>query len=952
MTMCPTCQLWAVKEGDNYCSLCGHKFSSLDLEIRPNRFLLYELAPPADLTIHNSSAQNDVLIQSIQSTVPWVSVDLHQAPLPLRLGPREKRSLKVEVDPLEVDEDYARAKVFVTSTAGPESVDLEVVPPPEVQISTGEYEIYLDKRDLEQPAARIEVTRGVVTVTSVTAEPSEWVTARPIGDVRLPLTLDARSDNVLDLRLVIDEEYLLTAGAPCPAEYRGMLRLRCVDFEREEPFVVRCWKPPEIWIWEESNPSVTAFVGKKGEVTLTVQNKIPADPSGGKGNAVLEIRSIAICNSDGTPNQWLRPADHLEPPFRIEGGGVRQLRFTFDAVATGDGSPTAAPPGRHFVVFKLETNASEKAREIRFEINVTRLPVFNGVLALDFGTSNTCCATLHRREDRFTLVPVDSPQHNPHPTTTPTIIQYCDLLPSGKKILEIGALVEARYSDPRVVGSTVRSPKRYLGRATEEGTFEIRFFYNVEKQAVYRAREVVADYLTRVRLVAEERRRAQFKRIIITYPARFRMNQLRDLEAAVFEAFGRDCEISALQEPVAAALNFIVSEEALASAGYTLGVFDFGGGTTDLSLLRVDNIRIDSFTEIRARLISSAGKWFGGEDITRFVMDFGLKRCQALARQLRGQVEIFTDSRQTPDWNRSWLARLNQSRLLRWAETTKLLLVEHGDDHEVHLPALPDIFPAIKLSAFATSGSVEEMVFPHSEIVPRQAEVYAYLESEIVTLARSLAGLMSRSESKTLDYILLSGKSSAIRLVGEVLGREFPNSTIRMASEPKECVVAGACILEKFQQASDKILNIEGIAATTSRIGIEDVGPGGAKMFREFVAAGVPIPEDGLMISRPILFHRRREIRLLENAGDDDALWIMGKENPNIDELGLYGLEQIPDWLPQSRPVPATLELHVDRNLECALTARIESRDEVLRFVLKAADSKGDGDGQRSASVA
>jgi hypothetical protein len=403
---------------------------------------------------------------------------------------------------------------------------------------------------------------------------------------------------------------------------------------------------------------------------------------------------------------------------------------------------------------------------------------------------------------------------------------------------------------------------------------------------------------------------------------------------------------------VAAALDFIVSEEALATDGYTLGVFDFGGGTTDLSLLRVDNIRIDNFTEIRARLISSTGKWFGGEDLTRFVLNFGLKRCQALATQLRPQIEIFTDARQTPDWNRSWLSRLNQSRLLRWAEATKLLLVEHGDDHELYVPALPDIFPTIKLSAFAPSGSVEEMVFPHSEIVPRQAEVYAYLESELVALARSLAGLTSRSESNTLDYILLSGKSSAIRLVGEILSREFPDSTIRRASEPKECVVAGACILEKFQQASDKILNIEGTAATTSRLGIEDVGPGGTKMFREFVAAGVPIPEKGLVISRPILLHRRREIRLLENAGDEDALWIMGKENPNIDELGLYVLEQIPDWLPLSRPAPATLELHVDRNMQCALTARIEARDEVLRFVLKVADSEGGGDGQRSASVA
>lgn len=562
---------------------------------------------------------------------------------------------------------------------------------------------------------------------------------------------------------------------------------------------------------------------------------------------------------------------------------------------------------------------------------VTSIPVFNGVLALDFGTSNTCCAILGRRQDQFVLVPIDSPAHNRQPTTTPTLIQYCDVTPEGKRVFRIGAYVESISNDPRVAGTTVRSPKRNLGRFAEADRFDVRFFYNSEKQASLFAREVVADYLDQVRLAAEDHGKAVFKRIVITHPARFRIQQMRDLEAAVREAFGPDCEISMLQEPVAAALDFIVSQEALAVGPYTLGVFDFGGGTTDLSLMSVENIRDNAFTEIRARLISSTGKWFGGEDLTRFVIAAGLDRCQAVARQLRNQAEIFTEPRQAPDPSRRWLARQNASALQRWAEQTKLLLVKHGDNHEAYMEAQPGIFPSLKLNVFTPSG-VEEMSFPHQEIVPKQVDLYTYLEKELMKLVHMLGSLVESTPKKHLDYVLLSGKSGAIPLVAEVLGREFPASIIKIASEPKECVVSGACILEKLQDSADMYLNIDGTAATVSRMGFENVGAGGTKIFEQLVGAGIPIPERGLVSTRPILLSRRKEIRLLENDGDDDALWIMGKENVNISELGVFAVECPPDWLPQ-RPVPATLQLAVSQNLEFSVTCTVEGHDGLLKFV-------------------
>jgi Hsp70 protein len=933
--MCPNCGLWEIRDGDNYCSWCPHKFISLDLTLEPRRFVQTELPPPAVLTVAaNRSAQNEIVIHSISANEAWVTVDLGDVHLPLTLPPGQRRMISIEVDPLDLDEDYASASIIVESNAGRESVDLEVVPAPEVRITTGEYEIFLDNRELEQTYARVEVTNGVIEVCGVAAEPAEWVSVRLVDPAEVPVALDARGRNSMEVKLVVDEGYLLKLADSYPAVYEGKLILQCADLRREEAFRVRCWKPPDLWVWEESDPRVDAYAGKPGELTVSVQNKRPGDPSSGQGNAMLEIRGIEARNADGSLSEWLRLAEPWTGSVRIEGGGLHQFRLIFDTVIdnTADG---VLGPGRHRVNILLDTNMYEGVYSVRFEIDVRKMPVYEGVLALDFGTSNTCCAILGRREDQFVLLPIDA--NGEHPTTTPTVIQYCDIAPNGVKQLEIGAIVDARSFEPRVANASVRSPKRKLGYRGEDDKFEVCFYFNSERRERYLAREVVADYLGKVRAVAEEHGRALFKRITVTHPARFRLAQLRDLEEAVRQAFGADCEITTLQEPIAAALDFIVSAQALQADSYVLGVFDFGGGTTDLSVLEVSNIRQNAFIEIRARLVSSTGQWFGGEDLTKFVFNYGLARCRAVARQRRPEAEIVVDARPNLDPSRRLQARANNDLLLRWAELSKLLLVNHGDDHILDLPHVPGLFPCLKLNVFAPAR-VEEMDFPHEDIVPRQVDLYAALEVKVTELGQVLRSLaMQNTGRERLDYILLSGKSSAIPRVREVLAREFSNSEVRLAAEPKECVVSGACILEKFQDAADMFLNIEGTAATTSRVGIESVAPGGSKVFQAWIEAGVPIPGGGLVAQHPMLLNARKEIRLLENDGTENALWIMGKENPNISELGTFVIESPPSWLPARGAMPGIVVMRVSQNLEYTLSGQVDSHEEVLRFVSRLA---------------
>src|ERR1035438_390022 len=227
MITCPNCRVWLVKDGDNYCSLCGHKFFSLDVSIVPSRFQHEDLPPPAALVIENRSTQNEVTIERIVSRQPWVSIDLGALAFPLVLKPLQKRIVEVTVETLDADEEYAAATIEVESTAGSEKVSIEVLPAPDLEIDTGEYEIYLDELNLEATFATITVNSGMVTVKRILAEPEEWGKVELVANLTFPIQLDARGRNRLETRLIMDERRLRQLSQSFPALHEGVLRVIC-----------------------------------------------------------------------------------------------------------------------------------------------------------------------------------------------------------------------------------------------------------------------------------------------------------------------------------------------------------------------------------------------------------------------------------------------------------------------------------------------------------------------------------------------------------------------------------------------------------------------------------------------------------------------------------------------------------------------------------------------------
>ena len=919
--MCPRCKVWEILDGDNFCSWCGEKFTTFDVEIHPHLFLQNEYPPPAELSIRNRSLDRAIAVERIEPSVSWIRTSDGTA-FPLHVGPGSTATVELDIDPLSLTDDYHRAEILVhTTDSGSERADVEVVPAPDMAIRAGEYQIFLDNRAGEDTSARIEVRRGVVVVRSIVTDPAEWITVKPAEGTAFPVTLDARDPdrNSLDLTLFIDEAALIVKTKRYPQSYAASLRIDCEGFEKVEPLTIQCWRPPQCWIWERQEPAKKAFLGKPGEVSLHIENVIPGDPAGGAGNAPLEIRKIEILNENGSPNTWLNLVEDATPPIRIDGGGRREIRFHFVTQGiTEVENALGLGLGLYRAVVVLQTNLPDPEQRIRLLVSVEEIANYQGILAIDFGTSNTCCAMLSFDEDQFHLIPIDSVRHNATPTTTPTVLQYQRLLDSGERELEIGALAESQASDPQALGSTVRSPKRSLGLEGEKHKIEVRYRYGEGTNVRYSAREVVTDYLRRVRLAAEKHGQASFGHIVITHPARFKMAQLADLKAAVLDAFGSECRISTLQEPVAAALNFIVREEQQKVDSYTLGVFDFGGGTTDISLLAVKHVRDDGLTDIQPVLVSSTGEWFGGEDLTKFILERGYDRCRQMAAEKANdpQASLPVEHNSLSDPHLRWLARVNRDTLFRWAEATKLLLINLGDDHLAEMDRLTG-FPILKLHILS-NGAVREMVFDHAEVVPHYADFDKHLRSKLESLAETMKSLVGNSSFSTLDYVLLSGLSSRIPAVGEILQNAFPGAKIIPASKPKECVVAGACIPTLMQGALHTSLTIEVLSFTISRVGLlsKDHLP---YVFAKLIDAGKPIPKEGLLATTPILFGGQG-ITLLENDSEVDNRY---QGNTSISELGSYTLEPWPEQFPANAKVRCSLELRIMPDLDFTIAVRV-----------------------------
>jgi molecular chaperone DnaK (HSP70) len=270
------------------------------------------------------------------------------------------------------------------------------------------------------------------------------------------------------------------------------------------------------------------------------------------------------------------------------------------------------------------------------EVGVLRVSVGNivkrtraqGLLGIDFGTSNTVCAFQRKNNPHPECLSIRDPNyHGPARSFDahyPSAIAFIDLKDPENPVYETGNSVVMPDSDSASRGSSLkRAIKRRLGEKP------ISVWDHRGQTTRMAPKKIVELFLKHVFEHAEEaageEAPIQFGKITFSYPAGFTRRQLEELELAIQAACTGKVDVKrTADEATIGAIGWMDQwiksnrDDLEFPCSKSILVYDFGGGTTDISLLTIDltqNRKGGITMTPRPHGIAGLVK-FGGEDVT------------------------------------------------------------------------------------------------------------------------------------------------------------------------------------------------------------------------------------------------------------------------------------------------------------------------------------------------
>jgi molecular chaperone DnaK len=229
------------------------------------------------------------------------------------------------------------------------------------------------------------------------------------------------------------------------------------------------------------------------------------------------------------------------------------------------------------------------------------------IIGIDLGTTNSVVAVMEGGEPSVIANPEGA-------RTTPSVVAFTK---SGERLVGQTAKRQA-ITNPE---NTVYSIKRFMGRRFNEVQSEIKTVpYKVvegpggdvrvvAQGKEYSPPEISALILQKMKDAAEQYLGEKITQAVITVPAYFNDSQRQATKDA-----GRIAGLEVLRivnEPTAAALAYGLDKQ----KDETIAVYDFGGGTFDISILEVG----EGVVEVKS---TNGDTHLGGDDIDKRVIDW------------------------------------------------------------------------------------------------------------------------------------------------------------------------------------------------------------------------------------------------------------------------------------------------------------------------------------------
>jgi molecular chaperone DnaK len=475
------------------------------------------------------------------------------------------------------------------------------------------------------------------------------------------------------------------------------------------------------------------------------------------------------------------------------------------------------------------------------------------VIGIDLGTTNSCVAIV----DNGT--PVVIPNRGGY-KTTPSMVAVTE---AGKRLVghiaKRQAITNAEntvYAAKRLIGRKWSSPQVKNSVATSsyrivEGPHgDVRI---VLREKDYSVPEISAMVLQEMKIIAEDHLGEPVTKAVVTVPAYFNDNQ-RQATKDAGEIAGLDV-IRIINEPTAAALSYGFGK----NIEKIVAVYDFGGGTFDISILEIGQGGV-------FKVIATAGDTFlGGEDIDARVIDW-------LVQGFKDEHGI--DLRQD---------RMALQRLKDAAEKAKCELSSIRET-EINLPFI------------ISSGRNEALHLQRSISRQTLEELSEDLIERTIDICRQTLEEAELERSEIEDVVLVGGMTRMPR-IQQAVARFFEREPSK-GVHPDEAVAIGAAIqgAALVDDHSEMIL----LDVTPHALGIMTAG----SFFEELIPQNTTVPTH-----RTKIFTTSRDnqtaVKILVMQGESER----AEENELLGEFILTGLRRAPKGQVE---IEVTFEINAD----------------------------------------
>ena len=345
------------------------------------------------------------------------------------------------------------------------------------------------------------------------------------------------------------------------------------------------------------------------------------------------------------------------------------------------------------------------------------------IIGIDLGTTNSCAAVIEGGKP--VVIPNAEGQR-----TTPSVVAFTK---TGERLVGNAAKRQAVTNAPR----TICSVKRLMGSETR---------IPIDGKC-YAPQQISALILQKIKADAESYLGEPVTAAVITVPAYF-----NDAQRQATKDAGRIAGLEVkriINEPTAAALAYGLDN----GRTQTVMVYDLGGGTFDVSLIRIG----DGIVQV---LATCGDNYLGGDDFDARIVDWLADRFQ----KAHG-IDLTGD-------------RVAMQRLREEAEKAKKEL-SAATQTEINLPFLT-VGPAgpLHLQETLTRARFEELC---ADLIERTA----------LPVRNALSD--ARLTASDLDQVLLVGGSTRIPAVQDKVRRMVGLEPSR-ALNPDECVALGAAV--------------------------------------------------------------------------------------------------------------------------------------------------------------